>query len=327
MEVAFAAAILVAIVAKTAGHGTDEVAKIWLPKAALRLPLTSDQQIRVEARLIWLSTKHATVLKAKKLLGEATVEEREFCAWSVTVAAGMTGAVGKAEVAILEAIYDALSVSRHTLYAGLHEGIGASTKAASEPILVSDPVLEPVHEIPRPEAEAAGDTYEHLARIRPDLHKGIAAATKAASEPTLVSDAVPEPLHTIPRPPTESADDTPERLARIREETDRVAALLKSIFVEEEPESLVSEPVGDATHAGLDADHAALLTLFLTRSEWPRGEFDKVATEAGMMPGGVMETINEWAFDYYGDALLEDGDPVVVNHSLLPVEAEVASAE
>jgi hypothetical protein len=214
------------------------------------------------------------------LLGEATVEEREFCAWSVTVAAGMTGAVGKAEVAILEAIYDAMSVSRHTLYAGLHEGIGAGTTAASEPILVSDEVQEPLHQIPHPPTE-------HV----------------------------------------EDADETSGRLARIRDETDRVAALLKSIFVEVEPETSVPERVGETTHVGLDDDHARLLTRLLTRPEWSRGEFDKAASEAGLMPGGAMETINEWAFDYYGDALLEDGDPVVVNRSLLSVEAEVTSAE
>lgn len=326
VEVAFAAAMLVAIVAKTAGHGTEEIAKIWLPKAALRLPLTSDQTIRVEARLAWLPTKHVTVLKAKKLLGEATVEDREFCAWSVTVAAGMTGTVGKVEVAILEAIYDALSVSRHTLYAGLHEGIGAVAKAASEPILVSDTVPEPVHEIPLPPSEFAHDTPEHTARIRTGSLEDAGAST-TASEPIEISSAGPELLRQIPRQPTESDDDPSDRLTRIREETNRVAALLKSIFVEEEPEASMPEPVGEATHAGLDDDHGKLLTRLLTQPEWPRGEFDNVAAEAGLMPGGAMETINEWAFDYYGDALLEDADPIVVNHSLLPMEAEVTSVE
>jgi TerB-C domain len=220
-----------------------------------------------------------------------------------------------------------LSVSRHTLYAGLHEGIGAATKAASEPVLVSDAVLEPLHEILHPGSESPDDASEHLARIQTDFHEENTAATSIPSEPILVSAAVPELLHKIPRPTTEPADDTSERLARIREETDRVAALLKSIFVEEELEPTVLEPADETTHAGLDAEHALLLTRLLTRSEWPRGEFDMVASEAGMMPGGAMETINEWAFDYYGDALLEDGDPVVINHSLLPVEAEVASAE
>lgn len=326
VEVAFAAAMLVAIVAKTAGHGAEEIAKIWLPKAALRLPLTFDQELRVEARLAWLSTKHVTVLKAKKLLGEATFEDREFCAWSVTVAAGMTGTVGKVEVAILEAIYDALSVPRHTLYAGLHEGIGAAAKAASEPILVSNPVPELVHEIPRPPAELAAETSEHTAQIRIDSPENDGAPS-IPSEPIVVSPAVQELLHQTPPQPTESADDTSDRLTRIREETDRVAALLKSIFVEEEPETSIPEPVGGATHAGLDDDHAKLLTRLLTQLEWPRGEFDKVASDAGLMPGGAMETINEWAFDYYGDALLEDGDPVIVNHALLPMEAEVGSVE
>jgi hypothetical protein len=277
MDVASAAAMLVVIIAKTVDHGTDEIAEFWVSRIPPRLSLTADQLIRLRARLAWLATRHVTLLRAKKLLGDATSEEREFCAWSATVAAGVTGAVGKAEVAVLEAIYDALSVSRHTLYAGLHEGIGAATAAANEPILVSD--------------------------------------------------AVPETLHPIPRPPVERVDDKSDRLARIRDETDRVAAMLKDIFVEDEPQMLAPEPVGENVLAGLDPRHATLLARLLTRPEWPRDEFDKAASEAGVMPSGAMETINEWAFDYYGDALLEDGDPVVINHSLLPVGPEVTSAE
>jgi hypothetical protein len=277
MDVASAAAMLVTIIAKTVDHEIDQIAEFWLSKIPARLSLSSDQMIRLRARLAWLSARHVTLLKAKKLLGDATSEEREFCAWSATVAAGVTGAVGKAEVAVLEAIYDALSVSRHILYAGLHEGIGAAMVAANEPILVSDEVQET--------------------------------------------------LHPIPRPPAERADDKSDRLARIRDETDRVAAMLKDIFVDDEPQALIPEPAGETTLAGLDPGHATLLARLLTRPEWSRDEFDKAASEAGMMPSGAMETINEWAFDYYGDALLEDGDPVVINHSILPIAAEVTSAE
>jgi hypothetical protein len=277
LDVASAAAMLVAIIAKTVDHGTEEIAEFWMSRIPPRLFLTSDQLIRLRARLAWLATRHVTLSRARKLLGDATSEEREFCAWSATVAAGVSGAVGKAEVTVLEAIYDALSIARHTLYAGLHEGIGTAMVAANEPILVSDEVQET--------------------------------------------------LHPIPRPPAERADDKSDRLARIRDETDRVAAMLKDIFVEDESQAPTPEPVGEDTLAGLDAGHATLLARLLTRPEWPRDEFDKAASEAGMMPSGAMETINEWAFDYYGDALLEDGDPVVINHSILPVDSEVTSAE
>ena len=47
-------------------------------------------------------------------------------------------------------------------------------------------------------------------------------------------------------------------------------------------------------------------------------------TEAGLMPDGAMETINEWSFDHHGDALLEDGETVVVNHALLKSETAAA---
>lgn len=326
VEVACAAAMFVTIVAKAARHETNEIAKIWLPEAALRLSLTSDQKIRVEARLAWLSKKHVTFSRAKKLLGEATVEEREFCAWSATLATGMTGATSKAEVAILEVIYDSLSVSRHTLYASLHEIISAVAKAASEPVLVSDTSPELVHKIPSPPAKFADNTPEHTTRIQTDPSE-TPDVSITASEPIVISAAVPQLLHQNPLQKIEAADDKSDRLTRIREETDKVAALLKNVFVEEEPAASTPEPTGETILTGLDDDHAKLLNQLLTQPEWPRGAFDEVATMAGLMPDGAMETINEWAFDYYGDALLEDGDPVIVKRLLLPIAAETTSSE
>ena len=278
MEVASAAAILVAAVSRTADGGATMVADHWLSRLPSRLTLTADQTTRLRARLAWLNGKPVTLAKARRVLGDATADERELCAWSATVAAGAAGDVGKPQVALLEAIHDALEVPRGILYAGLHAGIGAATTAADEPVLVSEEVSEVLHPIPSP-------------------------------------------------PVAEPVDLVAERLARIRAETERVSSMLADIFVEDEPQAQAPNAAGDGPFAGLEPLHAALLERLLSRPEWPRAEFDAAASEAALMPGGAMETINEWAFDHLGDAILEDGDVVVVHRALVPTDPEAVAAE
>lgn len=276
LEVASAAAMLVAAVGRTADGGIQAAAEHWLSQLPSRLSLTSEETTRLRARLGWYGTKGVTAAKAKRLLGEATQEEKALCAWSATVAAGATGDVGKPQIAALEAIHDALGVQRGALYSGLHAGIGATAAAATEPVLVSDEVREVVHPIPRPPSAA-------------------------------------EPI-----------DPDPGRLDRVRAETEQVFAMLAEIFVEEDETPPPEKNADTGPLAGLDAEHAALLTRLLSRTEWSRDEFDGAASEAGLMPSGAMETINEWAFDHHGDALLEDGETVFVNLALLGAEAAAA---
>ncbi|MBW4093004.1 MAG: hypothetical protein HIU82_18175 [Proteobacteria bacterium] len=278
LEVACAAAMFVAAVGRTVDGKALVAAEHWLSMMPSRLSLTSEQTTKLRARLIWLGTKSVTLAKAKKLLGDATTEEKEFCAWSATVAAGATGNVGKPQVALLEAIHDALALPRGALYAGLHAGIGTATTAANEPILVSDEVQEALHPIPRPATAAPVDLE-------------------------------------------------PSRLDRIRAETERVSVMLAEIFVEEEQSPQAPEHADGGLLAGLDVEHAALLTRLLSRAEWSREEFDRAASEIGLMPGGAMETINEWSFDHHGDAVLEDGEQVVVYRALLPTGSEAAAVE
>ena len=272
LEVACAAAMFVATVGRTVEGGNRAATEHWLSKVPTRLKLSPDETTRLRARLAWYETKAVTLAKAKKLLGDASPEEKEFCAWSATVAAGATGDIGKAQIAALEAIHDSLGVPRSTLYAGLHAGIGAATTSAGEPVIV--------------------DGGEH------------------------------EQVHPIPRPPPKP--DAPERgrIDEIRAETERVSKLLADIFVEEEPTTQHVEEAAAGPFAGLDAGHAGLLKLLLSQPEWSRDEFDRAATGAGLMPGGAMETINEWAFDHHGDALIEEGgETIAVNAALLGVEA------
>jgi hypothetical protein len=280
MEVACAAAMLVATVSKAFDSDAARIAEFWLSQVPSRLSVPSGGMTRLRARVAWLTGRNLSLVKVKRLLADAAPEEREFCAWSATVAAGASSDVGKLQIALLEAIHDVLGVPRAKLYVGLHAGIGAAAPSADEPVLVSDEAPEVVHAIPRPPTAAVARLADH------------------------------------------------DRLARIRAETERVSAMLAEVFVDDDA-PLAQETVDVARNdpfVGLDAGHRALLKQLLPHAEWPRADFDAVASALGLMPDGAMETINEWAFDNHGDALLEDGDPVLVNLALLPVDPETAAA-
>lgn len=276
-KTASAAALLVAGIAASAAGSTELVERFWLQHLSSRLSLNHDETVRLGARLARLRGSGFSLAKIKHLLAEATHEEREFCAWSATVAAGATGTIGKTQVAMLETIYDTLGVPRGSLYAGLHAGLGAATVAADGPV---------------------------------DVAK-----------------AVPEILHPVPPPPVaEPAAHAQDKLASVRAETERVSALLADVFREEEPAPASSHDAQEGPLVGLDADHSALVRQLLARAEWSRAKFDEAAVATGLMPGGAMEAINEWAFDRHGNALLEDGDPVLVNAALLQGEVEAVGA-
>jgi hypothetical protein len=276
MVVACAAAVLVAGVAKTGTGSAEKLEECWLSQLAPRLALLTDQMTKLRARLAWLRTNDFSLPRMKRMLGEATLEERELCAWSATVATGATGTAGRPQIAMLEAIYDALSIPRAALYTGLHASLGAASVTADEPVAVSE--------------------------------------------------GLPEILHPIPRSPTAKAAGPDVQLRRIRAETERVSAMLADIYAENEAMPEMPGHTGGGPVDGLDAEHSALLSHLLERPEWPRTDFDAAATALGLMPDGAMETINEWAFDKFDNAMVADGDPVVVNRELLSDDLESITA-
>lgn len=181
----------------------------------------------------------------------------------------------------------------------------AATQAAVSTVLADGRVLpvevrflEKLHKalgLPQDEAYAA-------------LHRG----TGRADEPVTVAAA--ELAAGVPLPPEEEAiiafDAT--RLARIREETSQVSALLTSIFIED-PVEATPAPVAmtsPSRFAGLDARHADLLSAILTAGRLDRDAFATSARDLKLLPGGALETINEWAFEIFDEALLEDDDDI-----------------
>jgi uncharacterized tellurite resistance protein B-like protein len=153
--------------------------------------------------------------------------------------------------------------------------------------------------------------------VHRDIH-GLAAPS--APVPVIAPDAdqgdVPVPGETL-------LDK--HRLADVLSSTDRVAEVLGAVFDGEAQAAAADEPEepkeeendGEATVAGLDLHHTALVQRLAARADWPREDFDAVAGEQGLLPAGAIETINDAAFEVTGAPLLEGDDPVELDGDVL----------
>ncbi len=238
------------------------------------LRLDADEGERLAARLAWLLHATPTFHGLKRVAETAlSAEARRATADLALHAATLDGPVSPAVSAVLAKVYRALGLDPEAIYADLH------ARHADGPTVV------------RPASGGAAG----FALPPPDLRERDAAAPAAfALDMDLVRD----------------------RLA----DTRKASALLAGVFADDDatPTGPDAAPAGadGATEAGrfagLDAAHAALLSALLERPEWPLAEVEAAAAAQGLMPGGALETLNEWAFDRLGDALLSDGDPILV---------------
>lgn len=119
------------------------------------------------------------------------------------------------------------------------------------------------------------------------------------------------------------------KVAATLDDTKEASALLASIFADDQVEE--SEPEEDITEntpqygddfSGLDATHRQLLTELLAKSVWSRAEFEHLAEGLSLMPDGALEIINDWSFDKFDDAIIDDGDQIEVYKHLLDERIE-----
>jgi hypothetical protein len=85
----------------------------------------------------------------------------------------------------------------------------------------------------------------------------------------------------------------------------------------EEKPNVASGPVSDDRFAGLDLRFHTALAELLTRDTWERDNFDALARRFGLMPNGLLESVNTWSDEHLGDFLIEDDKPIRINIRLV----------
>ncbi|MHC2275339.1 tellurite resistance protein [Bradyrhizobium diazoefficiens] len=232
--------------------------------------------------------------RVMRKLGERSPEERTVIADAALSIIAGNDSVDAGEVRFLERLHKALGLPKERVYSALHRA--SPPQGADEPVAISREVR--AEGVPIPVSEEAPIAPE---KTRPD------AETTPPS--TIRIDAA--------------------RLARTQRETQTVSALLANIFEEDVPSPPVpaaAAPAATGSLVGLDAAHAELVELLEIRGSLPRSEFEQRAKDLKLLPDGAIERINDWAFDRFEEAIIEDGHDVVMVEHLRTRLAELREA-
>ena len=113
-----------------------------------------------------------------------------------------------------------------------------------------------------------------------------------------------------------------ERVDAIMADTTLVSNVLHAVFSDGREDAEVDREEASTTDrsetfAGLDARHQRLVAEVISRSSWSPQDFEKLARQFGLMPSGALETINEWAFERYEAALIEEDETFEVNPEIV----------
>lgn len=141
------------------------------------------------------------------------------------------------------------------------------------------------------------------ALVYSDLHAGQpdAPVRVAAASPSGPGEAVP--LEPAPDPATGRLDFS--KISAIRADTTEVSSLLGQIFAGDSPEESAAADPATVLLDGLDAGSAALVLDLIKAPYFTEEAFAALCRSHGLMPEGALETINEWAFERWDEALVE----------------------
>jgi tellurite resistance protein len=140
-----------------------------------------------------------------------------------------------------------------------------------------------------------------------------------------------EPIPARPRP-RHAVELDQAAIAAIIADTRDVAAMLADVFDKEsdDDESPPAAPPGPTT-AGqdaaapevktlaqcLDARYQGVLAELLTKPSLTREEVRALALKRNLMPGAILETINTWSEETFGDFLIDESDSWQIHSELL----------
>ena len=140
------------------------------------------------------------------------------------------------------------------------------------------------------------------ALVYSDLHTGDASdgpVRVRAAEPGAAGEAIPDEAPSGP-PKLDAA-----RIAAIQSDTARVSSVLGDIF-DDTPDVPEDTEPDETVLGGLDAKHSHLVKALIAQDHWTEDAFEDLCRAAGLLASGAIEDINEWAYDTYDEALLDE---------------------
>jgi len=275
-------------------------------ETALGLP--QPEQVRLRAHLQWLLAAGVKLSGLKKRLEALRSDQRLSIADFLLNVAAADGVIAPGEVTTLTKIYTLLGLDPSMVYGQLHERVTGVPRP--------QPSTGPV--VVRPAgASSPGFTLPSTPPTPPPSAHGGDSLTISASAP--------------PRQVVLDRRLIDEKIA----ETGQVAALLSTIFTEDEPTATPPVPSGqhagpapitqESGHAdaqtppiaGLDHAHSRLLRDLATSPTWTLQSFEDLTKRHDVLPSGALDVLNEAAIDTTGDPVIEGDEDLTINQDVL----------
>ena len=243
--------------------------------------LSASEKARLHANLEWMMAVPPDLGPIRRRLKNAGEEIRHELGRLTLAIVGADGVIDPAEIKTIQKLYRILGLETKDIYSELHE-----LAAAPEPVTVFRPRRADTKYVIPPQPEEA----------------------------TAQDQPVPVVLDQ-------------ERVSAIMADTVHVSNVLHGIFSgdEDDTEDIRSEEmehtVSDRAErfAGLDARHRGLVEELIRQPGWTPEAFEKLARQFELMPSGALETINEWAFERFDEALIEEDEVFEINPEILEV--------
>lgn len=248
--------------------------------------LRPNEVARLSARVRVLLSDPPKQQATLNRLAKLSSHERSGIAQSALAAILADGKVRPTEVRFLERLHKSLGLPSEAVHALIHR----ETLTRDEPAVIAVEARASGVAIP-PERLAV--TSQPVARVVPDSIEPVAGGVNIDAG----------------------------RLARVKSETAAVAAILGSIFAEDEAPAVVPRQTGPRSERksqfeGLDHAHGALLVALMEAGSMDRDAFTSLASSLKLMTDGAIETLNDWAIDRFDDIAIEDFDDICVAKSL-----------
>ena len=241
--------------------------------------LSMAEAARLYANLYWALAVPPSLGQLRRHLGRLSADARQHLGRISIAVAGSDGQIDASEVDALRKLYRALDLPPDSVFADLNA-------------IAAPPARAPV-------------------TVRP-------------AQPSTGDFAVPPPPRAgaAPSPPEFQLDH--DQITAIIADTTKVSQVLGDIFRQDEPEEPTpfeededGAAAFDGPYQGLDPGHRSFAEELASRDRWTQREFDALAARFGLMSGGALETLNEWAYDTWNEELVEEDGDLFLNPNIL----------
>ncbi len=277
----YTGALLSIVLGTYIAHADGEVSNVERQRLKSQIDrmtsLSESERARLHANLTWMVAVPPKLSQLRKHFDSIDEVQKQAIGQMAIAVAGADGVIDPAEVDAIRKLYRAMGLAEEQIYGDLHQ---MAATPASEPITVF----------------------------------------KAPEQPT--GYAIPSPPEKDAPPGKGSLRLDQDRISSIMADTHRASQVLSQIFADETAEEegtteCEDEGLGTALQDGLDSAHRALVEELLSQPTWTEDELVKLIRQFGLMPEGAIEAVNEWAFEHFDDALLEEDGDYLVNLGIL----------